>query len=147
MKRFVTFLLLVLSISQLYAQASGGQIVRKEKLSNKTTIKSNSVGTSVNSSKKVVSIQPIPIDSLNKYNVVIGSYGLLPNAQKLCNSLRDKGFVSNICFDSSFIMYRVLLFSGTNNEQDARLNRNKAREDYPNAWIMCIENGGIYKLE
>ena len=44
-------------------------------------------------------------------------------------------------------MYRVLMYKSSNSEEEARRCRNKAREKYPAAWIMCVENGRTYKYE
>ena len=89
-------------------------------------------------------IEPIDTKSLSKYNIVASSYSNLSNAQKACKELSDNGYFSNIYFDSSS-MYRVLIYHGTNGEQEAILYRKKAREKYPDAWIMCVENGRTYR--
>lgn len=89
-------------------------------------------------------IEPIDTKSLSKYNIVANSYSNFSNAQKACKELSDNGYFSNIYFDSSS-MYRVLIYKGTNVEQEAILYRKRAREKYPDAWIMCVENGRTYK--
>ena len=144
MKRFATLVFCCLMYSLgIYAQTSGGQITRKSSKVPKTRKKNPSITI-----KQIAPpVIPISIDSLYKYNVVVGSYGLLPNAQKLCQSLRDEGVMSNIFFDSLRVMYRVFIYNGTNNEYDAKIYRNKAIEKYPDAWIMYLENGRIYRYE
>ena len=91
-------------------------------------------------------IQPIFISDLQKYNVVVSSYNILANAQNECQTISDDGFFTNIYLDSSKI-YRVLMYMGTNNENEAKAMRNKVRERFPAAWIMCVENDRTFRFE
>ena len=68
--------------------------------------------------------------------------GKLENASGLCQSLRDKGYLSFIYQDNlpEMTMYRVTIGS-TNNEQEALRIRDQARNTYPDAWILYFVNG------
>lgn len=160
-KRFFILILVILFPLVVAAQASGGQIrrsspkpkteVRKPSKPHHTTVQTeqsthgNDISnTSTQASSSQVQreaaskIQPLYISSLPKYNIVVGSWSILANAQDECQTLRDNGYIANIYFESS-TMYRVLIFMGTNSEQDAIRYRNRAKEKYPTAWIMCVE--------
>ena len=137
------------------AQASGGQISRSthkqrtevkksSKQRNNTTQAEQSTPTYIPPAIKSVSIEPISISSLQKYNVVVESCISLASAQIECKKLRDAGFNSEIILDTSN-MFRLLMYFSTNSEEDAQRYRNRARDKYPKAWIMCVENGRTYR--
>lgn len=90
--------------------------------------------------------QIITRDKLKKYNIVVCSYTNLSDAKQTFQDLNDNGFFSNIYLDSSST-YRVLMYMGTGNLYEARDKRDKAREKYPDAWILKVENGHEYKVE
>jgi len=139
------------------AQASGGQITRKKPKisgSNKrnNTPKKNNSNVSINNStqeqakrEKASKINPLYTSSLSKYSVVVKSCATLTNAQSDCQSLRDNGYTSYIYLETSTQMYNVLMYPGTNKEEKARNYWEKAREKYPDAWIMCLKNGRTYR--
>ena len=91
-------------------------------------------------------IQPISKDKLSKYNVVASSFSTLASAQKECQRIREDGYFSNIFLDSSN-MYRVLIFMGTNSEQEAKAKREGALEMFPTALIMVVEHGRAYRYD
>ena len=129
------------------AQASGGQITRKntpgtrskKENTKRNVVKTSSSGT-VHPTASVQIIQPTPITDLSIYNIVVSSMGMLENANGLCQSLREKGYSSLIYHDTSASLYRVTIGS-TNNEQEAINLRDQARNTYPDAWILYIVNG------
>lgn len=134
------------------AQASGGQI-RRNTTKPRTEVKKHSnprnavprVEQQSTQTYAQPAIQPISISSLATYNVVISTLSILSNAQGLCQSLRDKGWSAQIYLDPSN-MYRVLMV-GTNDEPEAILYRNNAKQTYPDAWILKVENGRAFKFE
>ncbi len=156
MKFRLMTLLCCLSFSLIAsAQASGGQIrrpVQRQPGNTKNRTVTSPKPSSTTSSIVVdipvntpPAIQPILIGDLATYNVVVSTFSILANAQGLCQTLRDKGWGAQIYLDSSN-MYRVLML-GTSNEPEAVLYRNHARETYPNAWILKIENGKEIRYE
>lgn len=133
------------------AQASGGQ-TRRNSPKPKTEVRKpskprNTTGKTEQSAPIETSpaIQPIPMADLAKYNVVIGTFSILANAQGLCQSLRNEEWGAQIYLDLSN-MYRVLMI-GSDQEPEAVLYRNHARQKYPNAWILKIDNGREFKYE
>jgi cell division septation protein DedD len=148
MKRLMLFFILSMLITQSYAQASGGQIRRKVNTTSKTNhvkrnrtseVKSNN---SVEALSTVPIIQPTPISGFSTYNVVVGSMGILANASRFCQTLRDKGYTSLIYQDNrpGTVLYRITIGS-SNNEQEALRIRDQARNTYPDAWILYFVNG------
>ena len=137
------------------AQASGGQIRRPAKKQSSGVTKRSATSSHPRSNREHTeqsaptytppAIQPIPMSSLAKYNIVVATFSILGNAQGLCQSLRDKGWGAQIYLESSN-MYRVLMV-GMSDEPEAILYRDNARNTYPNAWIMCVDNGRTFKYE
>ena len=148
MKRLILLFLLSMLITQSYAQASGGQIRRKVNTTSKTNhVKRNRTSeaksnNSVEALSTVPIIQPTPISGFSTYNVVVGSMGILANASRFCQTLRDKGYTSLIYQDNrpGTVLYRITIGS-LNNEQEALRIRDQARNTYPDAWILYFVNG------
>lgn len=148
MKRLILLFLLSMLITQSYAQASGGQIRRKVNTTSKTNhVKRNRTSeaksnNSVEALSTVPIIQPTPISGFSTYNVVVGSMGILANASRFCQTLRDKGYTSLIYQDNrpGTVLYRITIGS-SNNEQEALRIRDQARNTYPDAWILYFVNG------
>ena len=136
----------------VHAQASGGQIMRKtvsktQKTTKKDVKRKTSPVQSITNGQQDFSapppssnIQPTPIENLSTYNVVVGTMGIISNAQGLCQSLRDKGYSSRIYWDESRKLYRIIIGS-TYSEQEALSLRNTSKQTYPDAWILYIVNG------
>ena len=130
------------------AQASGGQIKRKvSNTSKKNNVKKertleNRTDNSVETQLTVPLIQPTPISDFSTYNIVVCSMGIIANASRFCQSLRDQGYTSLIYQDNrpEMTLYRITIGS-TNNEQDALRIRDQARNTYPDAWILYFVNG------
>ena len=136
------------------AQASGGQI-RRTTTKPRTEVKKRSkprkattpqVEQQSTSTYSTPAIQPISLNRLCHYNVVVCSFSLLSDAQAECQKIRDEGFFSEIVLDVSNT-YRVLMYRSSNSEEDARRCRNRARKKYPTAWIMYVNNGHVYKYD
>lgn len=149
--RFLTLLCCMLFSIMASAQASGGQI-RRNKPKPKTEVQKPSKPRYTTEQTEQITptytpptIQPISISSLATYNVVVGTFSILSNAQGLCQTLRNEGWGAQIYLDLSN-MYRVLMV-GSDQEPEAVLYRNHARDTYPNAWILKIENGREYRYE
>lgn len=148
MKRLLLLLILSMLITQSYAQASGGQIRRKVNTTSKTNHVKRNRTSETNSNNSVAPpstvpiIRPTPISGFSTYNVVVGSMGIIENASRFCQSLRDRGYTSLIYQDnrSEMTLYRITIGS-SNNEQEALRIRDQARNSYPDAWILYFVNG------
>lgn len=149
MKMKLMMIICCLSFSLMAsAQASGGQIRRKVNTTSKTNhVKRNRTSeaksnNSVEALSTVPIIQPTPISGFSTYNVVVGSMGILANASRFCQTLKDKGYTSLIYQDNrpGTVLYRITIGS-SNNEQEALRIRDQARNTYPDAWILYFVNG------
>ncbi len=149
---FMALMLLLFPVLVM-AQASGGQIRRPVKKQSVVSTRSNvstSQGVTIERTEQRTpastppSIQPISKSDLAIYNVVVCTYGILANAQGACQKLRDDGWGAQIYLDSKK-MYRVLMV-GTDQEPEALVYRNHAKQTYPDAWILKIENGQEVRL-
>lgn len=89
--------------------------------------------------------QLLPISGLAEYNIVVGSFSFLGKAKELCQSLRGEGWGAQIYLDSSNL-YHVLMI-GTNLTPENLIYLKQAQKQYPNAWIMSVENGRTYKYK
>ena len=140
--RVFVFSLLIMFPVLMMAQASGGQIRRKVSATSKTNSVKRETKKENRTDKTIPLIQPTPISGFSTYNVVVGSMGKLENASGLCQSLRNKGYLSFIYQDdrSEMTMYKITIGS-TNNEQEALRIRDRARNTYPDAWILYFVNG------
>lgn len=148
MRKFILFIVLLVFPLLTSAQASGGQIRRKVSTTSKTnsvkreTKKENRTDNSVEAQSTVPLIQPTPISGFSTYNVVVCTMGIIANASRFCQSLRDQGYTSLIYQDNrpEMTLYRITIGS-TNNEQEALRIRDQARNTYPDAWILYFVNG------
>lgn len=149
MKTRIIVLLCCMSLATMaLAQASGGQIKRKvSNTSKKNNVKKertleNRTDNSVETQLTVPLIQPTPISDFSTYNIVVCSMGIIANASRFCQSLRDQGYTSLIYQDNhpEMTLYRITIGS-TNNEQEALRIRDQARNTYPDAWILYFVNG------
>lgn len=146
--RILTLLCCISFALMASAQASGGQIKRKvSNTSKKNNVKKertleNRTDNSVETQLTVPLIQPTPISDFSTYNIVVCSMGIIANASRFCQSLRDQGYTSLIYQDNrpEMTLYRITIGS-TNNEQEALRIRDQARNTYPDAWILYFVNG------
>lgn len=74
-------------------------------------------------------------DGLRAYSVVVGSFGLLSNAEGLQQRLKDAGYGAQIVKNNDRNMYRVVAttFAG---KADAVSSRDQLRSTYPDAWLL-----------
>ena len=139
--RVFVFTLLIMFPVLMMAQASGGQIRRKISTTSKTSVKRETKKEN-RTDKTIPLIQPTPISGFSTYNVVVCTMGIIANASRFCQSLRDQGYSSLIYQDDrpEMTLYRITIGS-TNNEQEALRIRDQARNTYPDAWILYFVNG------
>ena len=74
---------------------------------------------------------------LKAYSVVVGSFGLLSNAEGLQQRLKDAGYNAQIVKNEGRNMYRVVA-STFDNKADAARSRDqfRAQEAYKDAWLL-----------
>ena len=74
---------------------------------------------------------------LKAFSVVVGSFGLVSNAEGLQQRLRDAGYDAQIVKNEDRNMYRVIA-STFDNKADAARSRDqfRAQEAYKDAWLL-----------
>ena len=88
-----------------------------------------------NISVRQESVQIIHGNGLNAYSVVVGSFGLLSNAESLYQRLRDAGYDSQVVKNEDKNMYRVVASSFAD-KSAAVSSRDQLRNTYPDAWLL-----------
>jgi cell division septation protein DedD len=88
-----------------------------------------------NISVRQESVQVIHGNGLNAFSVVVGSFGLLSNAENLYQRLRDAGYNAQVVKNEDKNMYRVVASSFA--EKSAAVSsRDQLRNTYPDAWLL-----------
>lgn len=88
-----------------------------------------------NISVRQESVQLIHGNGLNAYSVVVGSFGLLSNAESLYQRLRDAGYNAQVVKNEDKNMYRVVASSFAD-KPSAVTSRDQLRNTYPDAWLL-----------
>ena len=88
-----------------------------------------------NISVRQESVQVIHGNGLNEFSVVVGSFGLLSNAESLYQRLKDAGYNAQVVKNEDKNMYRVVAASFAN-KSDAVVSRDQLRNTYPDAWLL-----------
>ena len=88
-----------------------------------------------NISVRQENVQLIHGNGLNAFSVVVGSFGLLSNAEGLYQRLRDAGYNAQVVKNEEKNMYRVVASSYAN-KADAVYSRDQLRNTYPDAWLL-----------
>ena len=88
-----------------------------------------------NISVRQESVQLIHGNGLNAYSVVVGSFGLLSNAESLYQRLRDAGYKAQVVKNEEKNMYRVVASSFAD-KPSAVTSRDQLRNTYPDAWLL-----------
>ena len=74
-------------------------------------------------------------NGLKAFSVVVGSFGLISNAEGLQQRLKEQGYDAQIVKNEERNMYRVV--SATfDNKADAARSRDQFRATYPDAWLL-----------
>ena len=88
-----------------------------------------------NISVRQESVQLIHGNGLNAFSVVVGSFGLLSNAESLYQRLKDAGYDAQVVKNEEKNMYRVVASSFA--EKSAAVSsRDQLRNTYPDAWLL-----------
>ena len=89
-------------------------------------------------SNEPVRSENVPLISgagLKNFSVVCGSFSLKANAEGLQQTLKGKGYASQIVYNPSIKFYRVVA-STSDDKAAAVQSRNVLRSTYPDAWIL-----------
>ena len=88
-----------------------------------------------NISVRQESVQLIHGNGLNAFSVVVGSFGLLSNAESLYQRLKDAGYDAQVVKNDEKNMFRVVASSFA--EKSAAVSsRDQLRNTYPDAWLL-----------
>ena len=88
-----------------------------------------------NISVRQESVQLIHGNGLNAFSVVVGSFGLLSNAESLYQRLKDAGYDAQVVKNEDKNMYRVVASSFAE-KASAVSSRDQLRNTYPDAWLL-----------
>ena len=88
-----------------------------------------------NISVRQESVQLIHGNGLNAFSVVVGSLGLISNAEGLQQRLKSAGYDAQIVKNEDKNMYRVVASSFAE-KSSAVSSRDQLRNTYPDAWLL-----------
>ena len=88
-----------------------------------------------NISVRQENVQVIHGNGLNDFSVVVGSFGLLSNAEGLYQRLKDAGYDAQVVKNEEKNMYRVVA-SSFSDKSAAVSSRDQLRATYPDAWLL-----------
>ena len=88
-----------------------------------------------NISVRQESVQVIHGNGLNDFSVVVGSFGLLSNAESLYQRLKDAGYDAQVVKNEEKNMFRVVASSFAD-KAAAVTSRDQLRNTYPDAWLL-----------
>ena len=88
-----------------------------------------------NISVRQESVQLIHGNGLNAFSVVVGSFGLLSNAESLYQRLKDAGYDAQVVKNEDKNMFRVVASSFAE-KAAAVSSRDQLRNTYPDAWLL-----------
>lgn len=102
-----------------------------------TTTPSEATNTEVdNATVRQESVDLVSGSGLQTYSVVVGSFSLKANAEGLASTLKSAGYDSQVVFNSSNNMYRVVAATFAD-KTGAVKSRNQLRAGkYPDAWLL-----------
>lgn len=98
---------------------------------NDTRVTANSDNVSVRQER----VSMVSGSGLKAFSVVVGSFGLVSNAEGLQQRLRDAGYQAQIVKNEDRNMYRVVAAT-FDNKADAARSRDQLRATYPDAWLL-----------
>ena len=81
------------------------------------------------------SVAVVSGSGLKNFSVVVGSFGLLSNAEGLQQRLKDSGYDAQIVKNNDRNMYRVVA-STFADKASAVQSRDALRSQYPDAWLL-----------
>lgn len=81
------------------------------------------------------SVSVVNGDGLKDFSVVVGSFSVIANAEKLQQKLREQGYNAQLVKNEERNMYRVVA-STFADKADAARSRDNLRATYPDAWLL-----------
>lgn len=123
------------------AQPVQQQVVQQEPvvttLEPATTVTATTTKTTVSDNVPVrsESLRVVNGSGLKAYSVVVGSFGVLANAEGLQSRLKAAGYNAQVAKNESNNMYRVII-STFDSKDNAVESRNSIRANYPDAWLL-----------
>lgn len=81
------------------------------------------------------SVSVVSGSGLKNFSVVVGSFGLISNAEGLQQRLKDSGYDAQIVKNTDRNMYRVVA-STFNDKASAVQSRDALRAQFPDAWLL-----------
>ena len=88
-----------------------------------------------NVSVRQESVSLVSGQGLSAYSVVVGSFGLLSNAESLYQRLKDAGYDAQVVKNEEKNMFRVVASSFAE-KSAAVTSRDQLRNTYPDAWLL-----------
>ena len=88
-----------------------------------------------NVSVRQESVQLISGTGLKDFSVIVGSFGLISNAEGLQQRLKAAGYDAQIVKNEDKNMFRVVATTFAN-KADAAMSRDQLRATYPDAWLL-----------
>ena len=88
-----------------------------------------------NVSVRQESVSLISGAGLKNFSVIVGSFGLISNAEGLQQRLKAAGYDAQIVKNEDKNMYRVVATT-YNDKASAVVSRDQLRETYPDAWLL-----------
>ena len=101
------------------------------KAANDTRVTDNADNVSVRQER----VSMVSGNGLKAFSVVVGSFGLVSNAEGLQQRLRDAGYQAQIVKNEDRNMYRVVAAT-FDNKADAARSRDQLRATYADAWLL-----------
>ena len=98
---------------------------------NDTRVTDNTDNVSVRQER----VSMISGNGLKAYSVIVGSFGLISNAEGLQQRLREAGYQAQIVKNEDRNMYRVVAAT-FDSKADAARSRDQLRATYPDAWLL-----------
>lgn len=81
------------------------------------------------------SVSVVSGNGLKNFSVVVGSFGLISNAEGLQQRLKDSGYAAQIVKNTDRNMYRVVAAT-FDDKASAVQSRDALRSQFPDAWLL-----------
>ncbi len=81
------------------------------------------------------SVSLVKGSGLKNFSVVVGSFGLISNAEGLVQKLSNNGYNAQIVKNTNANMYRVVAAT-FDTKAEAAASRDRLRSEYPDAWLL-----------
>ena len=147
-KRIIGIFVLLSFSTIAMAQASGGQIIRKQKTVNvqpkkKQQVQTTAVNT-VTENNSWYTNSPT-----HEFNIVVSSFMQRDNVISCVEKWKNKGYDAFAYKDKKYNLYRIVISHGNSYEWAINYYNNYIRNnpETPDAWIMQYKNGETNKVD